>query len=102
MSEPDLRDPSVNLAIGVRHFQELLRSVNSVPKALLSYNAGLTRVRAWERAAGSMPEDLFVESVPFEESRKYVRKILVSSVMYDSLYGEEDPREAALSFFGQK
>jgi soluble lytic murein transglycosylase-like protein len=100
MDEPDLRDPAVNLAIGVSHFGELLRSVNSVPKALLSYNAGLTRVRAWERAAGEMPGDLFVESVPFEETRKYVRKILVSSVMYASLYGSENPRDAALSFFG--
>ena len=100
--EPDLRDPSVNLAIGVRHFQELLKSVNSVPKALLSYNAGLTRVRVWERTAGKLPDDLFVETVPFGETRKYVRKILVSAVMYASLYGSEDPRDAALSFFGLK
>jgi len=99
MAEPDLKDPSINLTIGVRHFQDLLRSVNSVPKALLSYNAGLTRVRAWERSGGDLPGDMFVESVPFEETRKYVRKILVSSVMYASLYGSEDPREAALSFF---
>ncbi len=100
MGEPDLHDPAVNLTIGVRHFQDLLKSVNSVPKALLSYNAGLTRVRAWERATGGkLPGDIFVEAVPFEESRKYVRKVLVSTVMYASLYGKEDPREAALSFF---
>ena len=103
MGEPDLHDPSVNLAIGVRHFQDLLKSVNSIPKALLSYNAGLTRVRVWERAsAGDMPQDLFVESVPFDESRKYVRKILVSAVMYATLYGNEDPRDAVISFFGLK
>jgi tetratricopeptide (TPR) repeat protein len=102
MGEPDLHDPSVNLSIGVRHFQDLLKNVNSIPKALLSYNAGLTRVRVWERAAGDLPQDLFVESVPFEETRKYVRKILVSSVMYASLYGSQDPRDAALSFFGLK
>jgi tetratricopeptide (TPR) repeat protein len=100
MGTPDLHDPSVNLAIGVRHFQDLLKSVNSVPKALLSYNAGLTRVRVWERFAGNMPQDLFVESVPFDESRKYVRKILVSAVMYATLYGNEDPRDAVISFFG--
>jgi soluble lytic murein transglycosylase len=102
MSQPDLRDPAVNLAIGVRHFQELLNSVSSVPKALLCYNAGLARVRAWERLAGELPQDLFVESVPFEETRKYVRKILVSSVMYAVLYDSADPREVALSFFGLK
>ena len=100
LSEPDLRDPATNLAMGVRHLQDLLGNVNSIPKALLSYNAGLTRVRAWERAAGGMPGDLFVEAVPFEETRKYVRKILISSVMYAWLYGKEDPRDAALSFFG--
>jgi soluble lytic murein transglycosylase-like protein len=47
-----------------------------------------------------MPQDLFVEAVPFDETRQYVRKILVSSVMYASLYEGIDPREAALSFFG--
>jgi tetratricopeptide (TPR) repeat protein len=102
MGQPDLHDPSVNLQIGVRHFQDLLKNVNSVPLALLSYNAGLTRVRVWERAAGDLPQDLFVESVPFEETRKYVRKILISSVMYAFLYGSQDPRDAALSFFGLK
>lgn len=99
LTEPDLKDPATNLAMGVRHLEDLLGKVSSVPKALLSYNAGLTRVRAWERAAGGMPQDLFVESVPFDETRRYVRKILVSSVMYASLYEGIDPREAALSFF---
>ena len=102
IADPDLRDPAVNLAIGVRHFQDLVKSVNSIPKALLSYNAGLTRVRVWERAAGDLPGDMFVETVPFDETRRYVRKILVSSVMYATLYGQEDPRQAALSFFGIK
>ncbi len=99
MTEPDLRDASVNLEIGVRHFQDLLSSVSSLPKALLAYNAGLTRVRAWERASGDVAGDLFVESVPFEETRKYVRKILISTVMYAYLYANEDPRDAVLTFF---
>ncbi len=100
LSEPDLRDPVTNLTMGARHLQDLLAKVQSVPKALLSYNAGLARVRAWERTAGGMPADLFVEAVPFDESRKYVRKILVSSVMYSFLYEKKDPREAAREFFG--
>jgi soluble lytic murein transglycosylase len=100
LTEPDLKDPETNLAMGVHHLEDLLEKVSSVPKALLSYNAGLTRVRAWERAAGGMPQDLFVEAVPFDETRRYVRKILVSSVMYASLYERIDPRDAALSFFG--
>ena len=99
LAYPDLSDPTTNLAIGVRHFEDLLRKVESPTRALLAYNAGLARVRQWERASRGLPEDLFFESVPIAETRQYVRKILVSSVMYAFLYRDADPREAALSFF---
>jgi soluble lytic murein transglycosylase-like protein len=102
IEDPDLKDPSTNLAIGVRHLKDLLSNVDSPTKALLAYNAGLSRVRQWERAAPGLPADLFIESVPIAETRGYVRKILVSSVMYAFLYRDTDPREAALSFFGIK
>ncbi len=95
----DLTDPTTNLAIGARHLRALIMSAGSIPKALLSYNAGLARLRQWERAAGKLPLDLFVETVPIVETRGYVRKILVSSVMYALLYHDADPRQAALSFF---
>jgi soluble lytic murein transglycosylase-like protein len=96
---PDLRDPTTNLTIGIRHFKDLTTDVDSMTKALLAYNAGLTRVRQWERASRGLPSDMFLETVPFAETRDYVRKILVSSVMYSFLYHDVDPREAALSFF---
>jgi len=99
ITNPDLTDPATNLAIGARHLRALIGSAGSIPKALLSYNAGLTRLRQWERAAGKLPLDLFVETVPIVETRVYVRKILVSSVMYALLYHDADPRQAALSFF---
>jgi soluble lytic murein transglycosylase len=99
MVDPDLRDPGTNLAIGVRHFHDLLARTGSVPQALLAYNAGLNRLRQWDRASPGLPADLFVESAAIAETRDYVRKILVSSVMYAFLYHDADPREAALSFF---
>ena len=102
MTNPDLRDPATNLTIGARHLEDLLSSVDSPTKALLSYNAGMARLRQWERASRGLPVDLFVESVPFAETREYVRKILVSSVMYAFLYKDADPREAALSFFNMQ
>jgi soluble lytic murein transglycosylase len=100
MTDPDLRDPATNLTIGVRHLKDLLSRVDSPTKALVSYNAGLTRLRQWERAARGLSADLFVESLPIAETRQYIRKILVSSVMYAFLYRDADPRDAALSFFG--
>ena len=100
LADPDLRNPGTNLAIGARHLQDLLGNVDNPVKALLAYNAGLSRLRQWERAASNLPADLLVESVPIAETRQYVRKILVSSVMYAFLYHDADPRQAALSFFG--
>jgi soluble lytic murein transglycosylase-like protein len=100
LAEPDLRDPATNLALGTRHLRDLLGNVSNPVKALLAYNAGLSRLREWERAGANLPADLLVESVPIAETRGYIRKILVSSVMYAVLYGNADPREAALSFFG--
>jgi len=97
--QPSLRDPTTNLMIGVRHFQDLLARAGSTTKALLAYNAGLARVRQWEKAAPGLPDDIFMETVPIAETRGYVRKILVSSVMYAFLYHDADPRRAALQFF---
>ncbi|HTO22734.1 MAG TPA: lytic transglycosylase domain-containing protein, partial [Spirochaetia bacterium] len=97
--DPDLRDPATNLAIGVRHFRDLVRNTGSTTKALLAYNAGLSRLRLWDRLSGGAPADLFVESAAIAETRDYVKKILVSSVMYAFLYRDTDPRDAALQFF---
>ena len=97
--DPDLRDPATNLAIGLRHFRDLVRAAGSTTKALLAYNAGLSRLRRWERSSPGLPADLFVESAAIAETRDYVKKILVSSVMYAFLYKDADPRAAALFFF---
>jgi soluble lytic murein transglycosylase-like protein len=97
--DPDLRDPATNLSIGARHLKSLLGTAGSMTRALLAYNAGMSRVRQWERASPGLPADLFVESAAIAETRDYVKKILVSAVMYAFLYRDADPREAALSFF---
>ncbi|MGO9309777.1 MAG: flagellar assembly lytic transglycosylase [Spirochaetia bacterium] len=97
--DPDLRDPGTNLAIGVRHLRDLLGTAGSTTKALLAYNAGMSRLRQWERTSPGLPSDLFVEAAAIAETRDYVKKILVSSVMYAFLYRDADPRDAALSFF---
>jgi len=97
--DPDLQDPATNLSIGIRHLKNLLGSAGTMTKALLAYNAGLSRVRQWERTRPGLPADLFVESAAIAETRDYLKKILVSSVMYAFLYRDADPRDAALSFF---
>jgi soluble lytic murein transglycosylase len=86
IAEPDLRDPGTNLRIGARHLARLAARSHDLAKALLAYNAGAGRLRGWERGAAGLPSDLLVEAVPFAESRRYLRKILVSAVRYGELY----------------
>jgi soluble lytic murein transglycosylase-like protein len=98
MESYDLRDPEDNLRLGAEHFARLVARV-SVPKALMAYNAGLSRVRSWERRYPALPSDLLVEAVPYPETRGYLRKILVSAVHYGRLYYGLDASAAVLRFY---
>jgi soluble lytic murein transglycosylase len=99
LASPDLRDPATSLRMGARHLGGLLWRVDAPVKALLAYNAGLARVRTWERANPSLAADLLVETVPFAESRGYVRKIAVSALLYAWAWDGRDPRETLHELF---
>ncbi len=99
ISAPDLTDPETNLSLGVEHLRGLYVRVGSVPMALLAYNAGLRRSKRWDRVNGWLSTDLFVEAVPYGESREYVRKILVSAIMYAYLYAGQEARETVRLFY---
>ena len=91
-----LIDPETNIEFGTFYLAELVRrSDGSYLNALLSYNAGITRVRRWLSSSinefgskNKMNGDLFVETVPYEETRGYGKKLISSTVMYAWLYDE--------------
>ncbi|WP_232535927.1 lytic transglycosylase domain-containing protein [Borrelia sp. A-FGy1] len=84
--EYDLKQPKDNVIIGTYYLKKRIGTVGSIYKALASYNAGIGNVRKWEQAYGHMPKELFIEAIPFGQTRNYVKKILVYSVLYDALY----------------
>ena len=95
-----LTDPGQNLTIGAAHLARLYgRLDGSVPRSLMAYNAGLSRVRGWDRAYQGLPLDLYVEALPFAETRGYVRKILTSTVQYAAIYWDMPERQAAALFY---
>jgi soluble lytic murein transglycosylase len=99
IAEPDLRDPEQNLRIGARHLARLAARSGQLAKALLAYNAGAGRLRGWERGAEGLPADLLAEAVPFAETRRYVRKIVVSAVHYGELYYGLSARDTVRLFY---
>jgi soluble lytic murein transglycosylase len=50
----------------------------------MSYNAGITRVRRWSKK--NLNDELFLEIVPYEETREYGRKLISASTIYELLY----------------
>lgn len=95
----DLTDPEQNLRIGGHYLSLLLAQFGLPVHALAAYNAGQGRVRGWERTLPTESEILFVESIPFDETRRYIRQVLVSFAYYGYLYADRSSIESATKLF---
>jgi soluble lytic murein transglycosylase len=83
-----LLDPGHNLEIGSRFLSfQLQRYRGSVPLAIAAYNAGEAAVDRWvTEHAGNMSLDEFLESIPYDETRNYTKRVLASYAAYSWLY----------------
>jgi soluble lytic murein transglycosylase len=82
----DLNDPEQNINIGVFYLDYLMgRFDGDLMLSLMAYNGGMNRVRRW-RTASTLPVDIFVETVPFYETRDYGRKVMAAAEIYKKLY----------------
>ena len=65
----------------------LARFGGATAPVVAAYNAGEDRVEDWWRASNGVVEDLFVDSIPYGETRRYVREVLANYATYKRLYG---------------
>lgn len=87
MDEFDLTDPGTNITFGAYYLSELASRLDGrILPALFAYNAGISRVRGWQKTSGDLPLDLFLETLPYGETREYGRKVLAASAVYGYLY----------------
>ena len=59
--------------------------------ASASYNAGPHRVKKWVKKAQGMPIDMWIETIPYKETREYVKSVLAYQQIYQSKIGKNDP-----------
>ena len=79
--------PDLNLHLGAAHLQELLqRFPGRVDAAVASYNAGTAPVIRWLARPGADDPDQFIEAIPYQETRGYVRSVLRNRELYRALY----------------
>lgn len=80
-----LYDPVKNLKYGAYYYHKLLNQFNGhYALALAAYNAGPHRVKQW-LPAESLPADIWIETIPFHETRDYVTSVLVYAMIYQQL-----------------
>ncbi|UHQ55842.1 transglycosylase SLT domain-containing protein [Microbulbifer sp. YPW16] len=89
----DLLTPKTNIALGSFYLRTLLnRFDNNRILAAAAYNAGPTRVAGWLRETGrQLPYDVWIETIPYHETRKYVQNVLAYSVIYAYRSGTTKP-----------
>lgn len=89
-SRVSLLEPNLNTRLGTRYLASLLRSFKGrLVLAIAAYNAGPDRVRRWMRRHGDRPLDEFVEEIPFDETRLYVKRVLSGYRGYVATYGRK-------------
>jgi soluble lytic murein transglycosylase len=80
--------PEYNIKIGTRHFRDLLKGYDGdVVYSIAAYNAGAAAVDRWRKNLKGLKKDEFIESIPYQETRDYVKKVYASAATYRQLYG---------------
>jgi len=83
-----LTDPETNVKLGTFYFKGLVTQFGGAYFALASYNAGENRVERWIAERGPMPQDEFIDDIPFPETQLYVKKILGTAEDYRQIYAD--------------
>ncbi len=83
VSYSSLFDPEQNVQYGTQYLRYLLDKVSDNPVlATASYNAGWRKVKRWLPESGSVPMDIWVETIPYRETRNYVKAVLAYQQIY--------------------
>jgi soluble lytic murein transglycosylase len=86
---PNLYDPTNNVRIGSKYFSSLLKRYDGDTElALAAYNAGPERVEAWVKRYNVSRRTLFLDLIPFKETRDYVASIARNYFWYSVLYND--------------
>ncbi len=91
-SEDSLYDPFVNIQLGSHHIAWLIeRYKGNRPHAIAAYNAGESRVDRWLKEKNGLPIENWIETIPFKETRNYVKNVLAFTLVYERLSGNSRP-----------
>ena len=89
----DLVNPEYNIRLGSAYLKDMLnRFDNNRILAAAAYNAGPGRIKIWASKDGGVRDSaMYIENIPFKETRLYVQNVILYDVIYKKLLtGKED------------
>ena len=90
-SHSRVNDTETNLLLGTTYMRMVMESLDNHPVlASAAYNAGPGRARKW-RADRPLEGAIYAETIPFNETRDYVKKVMSNAVYYSALF-EDKPQ----------
>lgn len=96
-----LSDPAVSVRFGAQYLKLLMREPaigNSLIRLLAGYNAGPGTVAGWQAAARQVEDPLlYIESIPYPETRNYVMQVIAQYWIYQTLLGAKPATLASMS-----
>ncbi|WAE50787.1 transglycosylase SLT domain-containing protein [Stutzerimonas frequens] len=91
-STQQVLNPHTNIQLGTAYLSQIYGQFNgNRVLASAAYNAGPGRVRQWLRNAEHLSFDVWVENIPFDETRQYVQNVLTYSVIYGQKLNSPQP-----------
>lgn len=88
LDEKSLREPALNLRLGGRYLGMLQKMFGHPALMAAGYNAGEGAVGKWRKRFKGLSADEFVESIPYEQTRNYTKRVVESWGRYRFLYGK--------------
>lgn len=82
----DIHDPATNIRCGTFYLQKLLKRFPALPTALAAYNAGIGNVTKWLADPRYSHDGKTLHTIPFAETRRYVKRVLAVQEIYEKLY----------------
>jgi len=80
--------PDYNIKLGTKHFRDLMKDYDGdVVYSIAAYNAGASAVNRWRKGFKGLKKDEFVESIPYQETRDYVKKVQAAATTHRHRFG---------------
>ncbi|HXI11437.1 MAG TPA: transglycosylase SLT domain-containing protein [Thermoanaerobaculia bacterium] len=94
-SREDLFNPSINITMGAAELRQKIDALNGRETlAIAAYNAGETPVNRWLARTPTDDIDIFIESIPYAETKLYVKNVTRNRNEYRRIYGVRPPSPA--------